>query len=207
MTVATTIKSLLAAVVMGIFCAFPSRSMAPVDTVQLTDDQIYFGVLISNPHEASQKFKKHFTWGLEIGSSVDLTGYDLTTFNADLCIGYKNPILHLIGIGMGVHRAFGNGNAFAPLYFIIRSALRSKPSPFFIDLRAGYSFNTISNEKYRGGFKMTIGAGYILTRGNKVNTFVTLGYGYYHINASQTQNLSMDINHADYAIMSFGVNF
>lgn len=177
---------------------------APADTL---NDDSYYGTLLSNDIRPSATVRKHFTWGLEIGSSVDVTGYDLTTFNADICLGYRNSIIRTAGLGLGVHRAFGNGNAFVPIYFVLRTALRQAPSRLFVDFRAGYSFNTLSHESYKGGFQMSAGFGYTLTQSKKVSTYVAGAYGYYHINATHTTNLNMDTSHADFAIFSFGATF
>lgn len=196
---------------MAVMCfLYPGEAEAslPSDTIKydaLSND--YYGVIFPHASEPSRSFRNHFSWGLEIGSSVDVTGYDLTTFNADGCFGYRNSMLKMVGLGFGVHRAFGNGNAFVPVYAILRTSLRTKPTPIFLDIRAGYSFNTISNEHYRGGFQMSFGLGYTLTSRSRVSSHITAGYGYYHINATQTQHLNMGINHADYAIVGFGVTF
>lgn len=204
-------KLLISVIVVG-FSFYGKAYGQVIESNSTTTDRIewitdYYGVLIENAHKPSEDFIRHFTWGLEIGSSVDVTGNDLTTFNTDVSLGYRNLPIKMVGIGFGVHRAFGNGNAFVPLYAIVRSWLRKQPSRFFIDMRAGYSFNTISNEKYRGGFMMNAGLGIVLQSNRRIESHIMLSYGYYHINATQTQHLQMSINHADYAILGFGVSF
>lgn len=149
----------------------------------------------------------HFTWGADMGSSVDLTGHNLTTFDLDINFGYASPAIQVFGLSVGLHRALGSGNTFVPICGILRTSFRSKPSRFFLNLKAGYSFNTIQDDNYKGGLQLSAGLGIILQRSKKVQSHIILGYGYYHINRSQVHSLSFNVNHVDFAQLSIGVNF
>lgn len=150
---------------------------------------------------------RHFTWGADMGSSVDLSGHNLTTVDLNINFGYASPAIQILGVSMGLHRAFGSGNTFVPVCGILRTSFRSKPSRFFFNLKAGYSFNTIQDDNFKGGFQLSTGLGIILQRSRKIQSHIILGYGFYHINHNQAQNLTFDVNHVDYAQIAIGVSF
>ena len=74
----------------------------------------------------------HFTWGAEVGSSIDLTGYDLSTIDVDVLFGYKNSFIRMAGFGAGVHRSVHRGDNFIPVYASIQTSFRSRPSLCFL---------------------------------------------------------------------------
>lgn len=147
----------------------------------------------------------HFTWGADLGSSVDITGHNLTTFDLNINFGYASPAIQILGVSMGLHRAFGSGNTFVPVCGIIRTSFRSRPSRFFLNLKAGYSFNTIQDDGFKGGFQLSTGLGIILQRSRRIQSHIILGYGFYHIN--QAQHISINVDHVGYAQLAIGVSF
>jgi hypothetical protein len=165
--------------------------------------------ILTETQSASDKtsINKGFTWGGEVGSSVDLTGNDLTTFDAHIDFGYSFSYFQFLGVGFGVHRSLGSSNAFVPIDVVIRTNFRKHPSLLFMNLQTGYSFNTISKDSYKGGYQLSIGLGINLTQTPKLRSFITLSYGYFHINARQVDNLRMDINHVDLAQLGIGIQF
>jgi hypothetical protein len=151
--------------------------------------------------------KRHFSWGADVGSSIDLSGNDFSTFDVHLNIGYTNNFIRLVGVGAGIHRAFGAGNNFIPIYVIFRSSFRSKPSLFFLDWKAGYSFNSISDADVKGGFQMSAGLGINLYSSNSIKSHIILGYGYFHLNEKQTTELKLKLSHINLVQLSFGIVF
>lgn len=149
----------------------------------------------------------HFTWGAEIGASIDLRGYDLSTVDIDVLLGYKNSFLKLVGIGGGIHKSFGSNNTFLPLYAVFRSSFRSKPSLFFFNLQAGYCFTSLSKSKSRGGISASVGVGINLAMSKHFQSHIILSYCYYHINSLTRTEVSLPVKYVDLARLSFGVNF
>jgi len=149
----------------------------------------------------------HFSWGAEIGSSIDLTGNDLSTLNADAYIGYKNKFIRFVGAGVGIHRAFGSGHNFIPIYAIFRSSFRTKPSLFFFHLQAGYSFNTISDSPTFGDVCGSIGVGINLAMSRKFQSHLLLACGFRHFNKRHQTTTNIDTSSVALAQIAFGVNF
>lgn len=164
------------------------------------------GALINDSVSLGSR-ERGFAWGAELGSSIDMTSNNLTTFDAVLYAGYRCPYLDFVGAGAGVQRAFGSGNTLVPLFVNIISSFRPRPGRFFMNLRSGYSFNTISDADTRGGFLLSVGGGVYLVRTARLRSFIALTYGYYHLNRRQVNDLQMNIKHVDYAQLSIGINF
>lgn len=83
----------------------------------------------------------------------------MSTFDIDAIFGYKNKLWKTLGIGAGAHKAFGNDYTFIPVYGIVRTSFRTRPSLFFFESRVGYSFNTISSSGSQGGLLFSVGCG------------------------------------------------
>lgn len=152
--------------------------------------------------------ESHFTWGADLGSSIDLRGTDLSTFDAEVVLGYKNKFFRLIGIGAGVHRAFGNGSNLIPVYAILRTSFRTRPSLFFFNLKAGYSFNSVLEGPSKAGLNVSLGVGINLAVSRRFKSHIILSYGYFRLDEEQRQSIGLKgVRNIDYAQLRFGVNF
>lgn len=149
----------------------------------------------------------HFTWGVDLGASIDLTAHNMSTLNADVHFGYKNDYIRLVGVGAGIHRSFGAGNNFIPVYVIFRSSFRKKPSLFFLNLKAGYSFNTISDSPTYGDISGSVGLGINLAISKTFKSHIIIGYSFRHFNRKHQQATNLDIQNISLATVCFGVDF
>lgn len=149
----------------------------------------------------------HFTWGAEIGGSIDLTGHDMSTFDIDAVFGYKNKWIRVVGVGVGVHRSFGTSNMFIPVYVVFRSSFRPKPSLFFLSAKAGYSFNTISDSATYGDISSSLGWGINLAMSKRFRSHIILGVSYRHFRERHRANFNLDTQNIVLANVSFGVDF
>lgn len=174
---------------------------AAADSVAYTERESIF------PQGNRPLWLSHFTWGVDVGASIDLRGYDMSTFDLDVMIGYKSEFIRTIGIGAGVHRSFGKKNNFIPLYFVFRSSFRSKPSLFFFNMRAGYALSNIGEGASRGGVMAALGVGINLAMSKRFQSHILLSYCYYHINSHSRLEANLPAKYVDLARISFGVNF
>ena len=60
----------------------------------------------SDEAQASSKIN-HFTWGADIGSTIDISGNDMSTIDIDAFFGYKNKFIRTVGLGAGIKSAIG----------------------------------------------------------------------------------------------------
>lgn len=149
----------------------------------------------------------HFTWGAEFGASIDLSGYNTSTFNVDAVLGYKNNYFRILGAGVGIHRSLGNGDNFIPVYALLRSSFSHRPRLFFMSLKVGYSFNTIGDSPTFGDTNAQLGAGINLAMGKKFQSHIILAYEFRHFNRRHKYILNDKANDISLATISFGVNF
>lgn len=150
----------------------------------------------------------HFTWGAEAGASLDLTGYDMSTFNVDVLFGYKNDYIKLAGFGAGIHRSVQSGDNFIPVYATIQTSFRKKPSLLFFSAKIGYSFNTISDSPTFGDLSSAMGVGFNLSRSKTAQTHIILSAGYRYFNRRHIDMVDRIDRHYIYiASLSFGVSF
>lgn len=149
----------------------------------------------------------HFTWGVDVGASIDMTANNQSTFDADVVFGYKNSWIRLVGIGGGIHRAFGSGDNFLPLYVIFRSSFSSQPRLFFLNFKTGYSFNTIGNAATYGDTMASIGLGINLAMSRRFQSHIIIGYGFRHYSSRHQFSMELSSANVSLAQLSIGVNF
>ena len=83
--------------------------------------------------------------GAELSTGLDLSGADMSTFNADLLIGYRHKVIQLLGLSLGIHKSLGTRDSFIPIQIVFRTSFRPRPSLMFMHFSTGYSFNTMAS--------------------------------------------------------------
>lgn len=151
--------------------------------------------------------KSHFTWGADVGASIDVGGYDFSTFDLDVVIGYKNSIIKTLGISAGIHRDFHQGTNFVPLTAVIRTGFIPRSSLCFLNMKAGYSFNTVGETDTKGGFIFNAGVGFNLATSKNFQSHIILSYEFIHLNEQQGTMIDKVRNHVDMIQIAVGVNF
>ena len=150
----------------------------------------------------------HFTWGADLGASLDLTANDMSTFGLDFILGYKNSLFKTLGAGVGIHRTVQSGDNFIPIYALIRTSFTSRPSLLFLNVRLGYSFNTIEDSPTFGDYNAGFGCGINLSQGKKAKTYIILGVAYRYFNENHRDYVArLDTQSVWLAQLQFGVNF
>jgi len=148
-----------------------------------------------------------FTWGADLGASIDISTDDMSTFDINLMFGYKNKLIRTAGIGVGIHQAFSNGHSFIPVYGMFRSYFSRKYQLIFGEVRCGYSFNTISNSHSQGGVCAGIGVGIDLAKGRNFRSHLILGYGWMGMKPYNDPSDTHKGKHINYAVLRFGISF
>ena len=150
---------------------------------------------------------KHFVWGAEIGTSIDISGYDSSTFNLDAVFGYRNSLFNLLGAGIGFHRGMESGDNYVPLYAVLRTSFTRTPKLFFMSLKVGYSFNTIGDASTFGDINSSLGAGINLASSKTMNSYIILAYEFRHFNEKHRETISIDSPNISMASLTLGFNF
>lgn len=149
-----------------------------------------------------------FVWGADIGSTIDMSNNDMSTMNLDVNFGYKNSVIRTLGVGAGVYSALGNSNSLLPVYLILRNNFSANNSGCFLDLRGGYSFNTLKGLYNQSGFFGSAGIGVTLFATEKAKSHLILSYNFYEIKPFTEENGSESrFTNVSAASVRLGVSF
>lgn len=118
----------------------------------------------------------HFSWGADIGSSIDLTTHDMTFVDLNAYLGYKSNWIRFAGAGASISSMINNSSRCYQVYGLLRTSFSSRPRLCFMDLRAGATFNTFyDNIKQTKPFG-SLGLGITLAAGRHFTSHLIIGY-------------------------------
>lgn len=152
-------------------------------------------------------FLRHFSWGMDVGASIDLSGENMSTFDAETYFGYKGAWIRTAALGIGMHKSFGNPYTFIPVYAMVRTSFRSKPSLFFLELKCGYSFNTLSDSGSFGGAYGALGLGVNLAMSKSFRSHIVLAYSYFTLRNATDLDIPYNGDNINSAVLKFGISF
>lgn len=122
----------------------------------------------------SQGALGHFTWGVDIGSGVDLTSHDMTGFCMSACVGYKGHWMRFAGVGLEVMSMMNNSSRLCPIYAMARTSFSPARRQCFLEARAGVSVNSIMPYRTQTDFYGALGVGFTLAHSRKFSSHVVL---------------------------------
>lgn len=149
---------------------------------------------------------RNFMMGLELGTCLDVSGSDLSTFNAELMFGYRHKVVQLLGLMVGVHKSLGSRDSFIPVCLVFRTSFRQQPSLFFLHFNAGYSFNTVARSSMFGDVTACLGAGINLVQQRKFQSNIVLGFGFRHFNQRHQEMTQIFKENVGFAQISLGIS-
>lgn len=118
----------------------------------------------------------HFSWGADLGTSIDLTTSDMTSVNLHACLGYKSRSIRFLGIGAGINTMMNNSSRSYPVYAMLRTSFSLRPRLCFMDLRLGAVFNNFYEFKNQTDLYSSIGLGITLAAGRRFSSHLVIGY-------------------------------
>lgn len=116
--------------------------------------------------------------GAEIGTSVDMTGDDMSSLNLDATAGYRLPWLDYLGIGAGAHVMIANSCRYFPVYAMARTSFAAQPGTLFGELRGGMALNRVHSLKPSTDLYMQPGVGMYLAKSPRFTSQLLLSYIY-----------------------------
>ena len=120
--------------------------------------------------------RKGFAWGLDLTSSIDLTGESMTSINIEGYFGYKNSFFQALGAGASLNMAMNNSSRSYPVFAIMRTSFSTTPKLCFFELKAGVSFNDLYSYNKQTGLYIEPAIGIRLASGRSWSSHFTLGY-------------------------------
>ncbi|WP_280122075.1 MULTISPECIES: hypothetical protein [Muribaculaceae] len=168
---------------------------------------ITFLSLLSANAQTNDNTPQHgFTWGVEVGSGIDMGGDNMSTLNLAALIGYRTSWINFAGVGLGIDMMMSNSCRSFPIYGMIRSSFAEKPKLFFAEMRAGVALNQATDVPDRTNLFLQPGAGIYLATGKTFASYITLSYTY---NAMTFYGDKKDtlVHGLNMATLSLGVTF
>lgn len=120
--------------------------------------------------------KKGFAWGLDVASSIDMTGNSMTSIDIEGYFGYKTSFFQALGVGASVNMAMNNSSRSYPVFALMRTSFSTRPQLCFFELKAGVSFNDIYSYTKQTGVYIEPAIGIRLASGRSWSSHFTLGY-------------------------------
>lgn len=135
-------------------------------------------IILSALSMSAQKESRpsHFTWGLDLGSSIDMTGSEMTNINFGGFVGYKNDYFRVLGVGTEFDVMVSNSSRSIPVFAIMRTSFTPGTHLLFGDFRAGVSVNSIYDFKSQTGLYASAGLGVTLAKGKSFRSHLIIGY-------------------------------
>lgn len=168
---------------------------------------ITFLSLLSANAQTNDNTPQHgFTWGVEVGSGIDMGGDNMSTLNLAALIGYRTSWINFAGVGLGIDMMMSNSCRSFPIYGMIRSSFAEKPKLFFAEMRAGVALNQATDVPDRTNLYLQPGVGIYLATGKTFASYITLSYTY---NAMTFYGDKKDtlVHGLNMATLSLGVTF
>lgn len=152
-------------------------------------------------------FMRHFAWGVDVGSSIDVSGNDLSSIDISAYFGYKNSIIRTLGAGVDIRNSLGNSHTMIPVYAMIRTDFSTTPSLCFLESRIGHSFNTLNATTEENGLFFSFGVGFNLFTSSTVKSHIVLCYTYNELNPDNLLEYTRFKHNLSAMSIRIGVNF
>lgn len=120
---------------------------------------------------------KHFAWGADLGSTIDMSSQDMSSINIEAFFGYRGPLIDLMGAGAAINMMMNNDSRSIPVFAIFRSNI-TRNSLWFADIRVGCAFNSIYAAASTPAFYCSPGIGFKLASSANFKSYLILSYIY-----------------------------
>lgn len=159
---------------------------------------------ITNP--SLRRFVR-LAWGIDIGSSIDMSVQDMSTLNADAYVGLRTPGLDVIGVGAGLHAMVNNNSFSYPVYAIVRTSFSRRPRLCYLEVRGGVSINHLFDAPAQTSFYINPSIGFNLATGTTFRSFLSIGYAYNGASLEAVPDLHPRVTSISMANVRLGIAF
>lgn len=152
-------------------------------------------------------FSRHFAWGASLGSSIDMTGQDMTAVDIDAFFGYKGNYIRFAGMGAGIRMMVSNSSRSYPVYAMLRTSFTKSPSFLYLELKGGVGFTNLYTEVYQRNFVGGITIGFTLAHSHTFSSNFSLGYEYMPLSNGTIDGVDTRFSDLHYASIRIGASF
>jgi len=165
--------------------------------------------VISIEKKDSQVVKSRFSWGLDAGSAIDMTGNDMSAIDINAYFGYSGSYVRFAGVGAGIDMMVSSSSNTCPIYALFRTDFRPTPQLCFLETRGGIAFSNIESYHRQTTPFGSIGIGVTLAKGRTFSSHIILSYNYIkldNIRLSDDRGV-VRVHDLQYATMRIGISF
>lgn len=157
----------------------------------------------------STDYRPRFSWGLDAGSAIDMTGNDMSAVDINAYLGYSCPYIRLVGIGAGIDMMVSSSSTTYPVYTIFRTDFHPTPQLYFLEARGGVAFSNIESYDMQETPFGSIGFGITLATGHSFSSHIILSYNYVKLNDIYTagEHELIRMHDLQYASLRIGISF
>lgn len=152
-------------------------------------------------------FSRHFTWGASLGSSIDMTGQDMTAVDIDAFFGYKGNYIRFAGLGTGIRMMVSNSSRSYPVYAMLRTSFTKSPSFLYLELKGGVGFTNLYTDIYQRNFVGGVTLGFTLAHSRTFSSNFSLGYEYMPLSNGKIDGNDTKFKDIHYASIRIGASF
>lgn len=122
--------------------------------------------------------KVRFAWGAEAGSSVDMSGSDMSSIDFNASFGLRYRWINYVGLGAGANIMVSNSCRSYPIFAIFRTDFSNMLKVAFLDVRGGMSLNYLPGNTNQSGAYASLSVGFNLATGRTFRSYITAGCTY-----------------------------
>ncbi|MBD5258290.1 MAG: hypothetical protein HDS52_06355 [Barnesiella sp.] len=161
----------------------------------------------ATPDRYDTPFARHFTWGASLGSSIDMTGQDMTAIDIDAFVGYKGDYIRFAGIGAGIRMMVSNSSRSYPIYGMLRTSFTRNPSFLYLEVKGGVGLNNLYTNVYQRKFIGGLAVGFTLAHSRTFSSNFSLGYEYMPLSPATIEGTDTHFHDIHYAAIRIGASF
>ncbi|MBD5214245.1 MAG: hypothetical protein HDS75_05430 [Bacteroidales bacterium] len=152
--------------------------------------------------------KPAFSWGVDAGSAIDMTGHDMSAIDLNAYFGYRGPYVRFAGAGTGIDITVSKSSTTYPLYAIFRTDFSPTPRLCFLELRGGVAFTKVETAPSQNTPFASVGVGVTLAKGQTFSSHLILSYNYTKLNDyTNPEGVTIPIHDMQAACIRIGINF
>ncbi|MDE6287363.1 MAG: hypothetical protein K2M00_01095 [Muribaculaceae bacterium] len=122
--------------------------------------------------------KTRFAWGAEAGSSIDLSGNDMSSIDFNATVGLSRGWISFLGAGVGADIMVSNSCRTYPMFALFRTDFSKRVKLLFMDVRVGAALNYLPNNVSQTTPYVSLNLGINLATGKTFRSYVLAGYTY-----------------------------
>lgn len=117
-----------------------------------------------------------FAWGAEAGSSIDMSGSDMSSIDFNASFGMRYKWINYMGLGLGANIMIANSCRTYPLFVVFRTDFSQLFKIVFLDIRGGLALNYLPGNVSQRGAYASASIGFNLAKGKTFRSYITAGY-------------------------------